>query len=711
MILIFSPGWAPFSPFLALPQLKGFLNNEGYDAEIVDENINFFDTILSSDYLKKNISEIKNRWEELNNLDKRDNEEQEEFIRLTKIILIENDIEKVDLIKNNYREGKDFSQEELDIIFGSASLIIEEKYKNFSVSSTGITNIKYNQDLISCIEDYTEDDENNLYYDYFLKDSKVLEKIQSHKDIGISVTGVTQLYSALTLAKLIRNKYGLSKRIFFGGNFITRIAMYYPNKLKLFFKFIDFISVGDGEYTLKSLFENNDLNKIPNAVFINDFGEIVFTEKKYFDLKKLVVPNFDGFELNKYFSSKLVLPVFASRSCYSNCSFCTIAKATSGPYRTYPIEEILEMISKLQIKYNCDFFTFVDETFNAKRLLEFSKKVIDRGLNFYWYTETRFDYYLTLEETNILYSAGCRKMQFGVESYNENILELMNKNITFSNIKSTIKNFIDVGIGVHLFFMIGFPGETKEEAKNSFRFMNEMVEYGNLKSQSILVTIGFGTFGLEIGSPVQNSPEKFKIKITTDFTQEDFIGLGLKYKVLGEFLSPEDADQIVKIKKEFGLSSFLSFDRRLFSENQNFLEISLPINPNKFISDSSNKIIKINNGLIEKDDCKYLLSNLLRQSFYLTDDIKLLEILDNNNYILIQDLIKNKKFKLNPFVEYEENNDKILLKNSLNGESFEVDIDTINEIFKFNIPQYINQKDYLDNLDFYNFILINNIIY
>ncbi len=376
MILIFPPGWAPFSPFLALPQLKGFLNDHGYDAEIVDENINFFDTILSSEYLEKNIIQFKQRWEELNNMKKRNKEEQEEFIRLTKIILIEDDCGKIDLIKNNYRNGNDFSEEELDIVFGVASSIVEEKYKNFRVSATGITNIKYSQDFISSLENYVKDQENNLYHDYFLNDSTILEKIESHSDIGISVTGATQLYSALTLVKLIREKYGMSKRIFFGGNFITRIAMYYPKKLKFFFKLIDFISVGDGEFTLISLLENKELHDIPNIVFCNELGEVEFTKTKYFDLKKLVIPNFDGFELKKYFSSKLVLPIFSSRSCYSNCSFCTIAKATSGPYRTYSIEKTLDMISVLQNKYNCNFFTFVDETFNAKRLLEFSKKLL-----------------------------------------------------------------------------------------------------------------------------------------------------------------------------------------------------------------------------------------------------------------------------------------------------------------------------------------------
>lgn len=314
-----------------------------------------------------------------------------------------------------------------------------------------------------------------------------------------------------------------------------------------------------------------------------------------------------------------------------------------------------------------------------------------------------------------MYRAGCRKIQFGVESYNENVLELMNKNINFNDIKNTLINFIDSGIGVHLFFMIGFPGETKENSENTFRFMKKIVKYGNTNSESMLVTIGFGTFGLEIGSPIQNNPGKFKIKILTDFNQDDFIGLGLKYKILDDFLSPEEADKIVKTKKEFGLSSFFSFDKRLFSEIQNFLQISLSINSNSSILNTSNKIIKINHGLLEKDDCKYLLVNLFKQRFYLINDDKLLNILCNqtSNDIFPQKSLKYKKFKLNPFIVCEKEDDRLLLKNKFNGETFEVGNETIKEIFKFKHPRYIDDEDFLDNdnLNFYNFILTNNIIY
>lgn len=708
MLLIFPPGWAPFSPFLALPQLKGFLNSNNLDAEIIDENINFFDTIISSDYLQKKIVDSRIRWEELNCLSKRSKEEQEDFTILTKILVIENEIEKIDLIKNRYRNGESFSQTEIDDIFGIATSIVETQYQNYRITSTGIMNKKYKNNSISALRSYLEDSKNNLYLDFFTQNSNILEKAKDYSNIGISITGESQLQSALILTKLLRERYGKNKKIFLGGNFITRIANYYPEKLDFFLEHVDFISIGDGEYTLKSLLENEHINKIPNIVFKNERNEIEFTDVKYFDLKKLVIPNFDGFNLKKYFSSKLVLPIFTSRSCYSKCSFCTIAKGTTGPYRAYLIEEILELVKQLQKKYYCDFFCFVDETFNIERMIKFSNEIIKNELKFYWFTETRFDRLFTEKETKMLYEAGCRKMQFGIESYNQSILNSMNKNIDIDIIMPSIINFIKNGIGVHLFFMVGFPGETLENIENTFQFIEKI----STNADPMLVTQGFGTFGLEIGSPIQKNPTKFKLNILTDYKQDDFIGLGLSYEVLENTITPEEAILIVSNRKKNNEDKFLFFDKSLFSEIQNFLELSLSINSKNSRLIKSQKILELKNGFINKSDCKFILMNLSTQKIKLFDNPKMVPMLSdkNSDIILEEDELKFKKFKINPFITWDELEGDMILRNNLNSEKFKINFETFAEILKFRKSRKLNMKN-KDYLNLNRIILKNNIIY
>ncbi len=53
-LLVFAPGWHPNGPYLALPILKSFLKNEkGISADIRDLNIEYFDHILSKNYINQ----------------------------------------------------------------------------------------------------------------------------------------------------------------------------------------------------------------------------------------------------------------------------------------------------------------------------------------------------------------------------------------------------------------------------------------------------------------------------------------------------------------------------------------------------------------------------------------------------------------------------------------------------------------------------------
>ena len=706
MILIFPPGWAPFSPFLALPQLKGFLNSEGLDVEIKDENINFFDNFISSKFYKEQIPLIERKWNELDNKEIKNKKDIQKTIKFLKILSLRKEYKKIDIIKEKYRNGEAFKAKDLNGIFEITSSILEEIYENFKITLTGITNSKYSSDSIESLKKFLEDNDENMYYDYFLKYSNILEKIEEEFYVGISITGVSQIYSAFTLAKLIRLKFGKNKKIFFGGNFISRISRYYKEKIHFIFELVDFISIGDGEITLKALLENKKYHEIPNILYLED-GQIKKTKEKYFFLNREVVPNFDGFPLGKYFSSRLVLPIFSSRSCYSNCAFCTISKATLGPYRVYSVEQVIKILIELKEKYGCEYFSFVDETFYGKRLIEFARELIKNKIEIFWYAETRFDYEFSKEDVKILNTAGCRKMQFGVESYNERILKLMNKNIIFSFIEETIKKFIDNDIGVHLFFMIGFPGE-KEESKRTFIFMNEMLRYGNKKSKFYPVTAGSGSFGLEIGSDVQKNFNKYGIRILTNYNDDDFIGLSLNYETVGEFLTQERAPKIVELKKITKNNNLFFMNKIFFSEIQNFLEIALKIETNLDIMKIGEEVIALKNGLLKKGDCQYIVINFPMNNIKLIRNRMLLPYYKNKINYSIELFIK--KLVMNPYIKIIDNKGEkniIYLKNILNGEKFETSNEGLKELLKFKTKKEKLEKE---NIDFYKFLFENNII-
>ena len=59
--LIFPPQWFPSQPYLAIPTLKGYLEQQGYEVDQYDFNIESYDILLSQEYLEYCIDKIRFR--------------------------------------------------------------------------------------------------------------------------------------------------------------------------------------------------------------------------------------------------------------------------------------------------------------------------------------------------------------------------------------------------------------------------------------------------------------------------------------------------------------------------------------------------------------------------------------------------------------------------------------------------------------------------
>ena len=65
MLLIFPPQWTPVSPHFALASLIGQLRNKGYQASCLDLNVEFYNKILTTEYLRFINDKIKKDYLEL----------------------------------------------------------------------------------------------------------------------------------------------------------------------------------------------------------------------------------------------------------------------------------------------------------------------------------------------------------------------------------------------------------------------------------------------------------------------------------------------------------------------------------------------------------------------------------------------------------------------------------------------------------------------
>ena len=90
---------------------------------------------------------------------------------------------------------------------------------------------------------------------------------------------------------------------------------------------IDFISIGEGEYSLVELINTieseGDLNKIDGIAFRTVNNEIIINVPSHINnLDNLEMPLYSLFDMKKYLSPHKLMSLFTSRGCPFNCNYC-----------------------------------------------------------------------------------------------------------------------------------------------------------------------------------------------------------------------------------------------------------------------------------------------------------------------------------------------------------------------------------------------------
>jgi len=264
----------------------------------------------------------------------------------------------------------------------------------------------------------------------------------------------------------------------------------YPNET-LRFPFVDFIVSGDGEITftelVKALFSDGaqssgDFGHIKSLGWTAADGKPILNSRRPItsrtEYDNFPMPAHDLLDIDKYSvvlaDEARVASIQTSRGCPGKCTFCDI-RMTQYRYRSADnvIKEI-RFLENLGVK---EFFV-VDDTFtiNKSRTLEFCERLIKEGLNIKYKISSRVDS-VDPEMLDLLAKSGCYRIHFGVESGNQRILDLMEKEVTPDQITDTFRMTKDAGIEPYAYMMIGMPTETMEEIEESINFINHLDPY------------------------------------------------------------------------------------------------------------------------------------------------------------------------------------------------------------------------------------------
>ena len=159
-----------------------------------------------------------------------------------------------------------------------------------------------------------------------------------------------------------------------------------------------------------------------------------------------------------------------ARSCAFKCEFCEYP-VNQGPLTLMPLETVEAELSALAALGTVRSIIFTDDTFNVplrrfKDLLRILAK-----FEFDWYSFFR-PQYADAETAQLMRASGCRAVFAGLESVDETVLRNMNKRASADVYQRGLAHLRAEGIGVHANFIVGFPGETEESARQIIRFLD-----------------------------------------------------------------------------------------------------------------------------------------------------------------------------------------------------------------------------------------------
>jgi anaerobic magnesium-protoporphyrin IX monomethyl ester cyclase len=292
--------------------------------------------------------------------------------------------------------------------------------------------------------------------------------------VGLSASTLTYK-TALKLAEIAKEELP-ECLVFIGGPHVT----FWDDKALEECQALDVIVRKEGEYTLLELVQKveagESFDDVLGITYRKD-GKIVRTPDRPYieDLDSLPFPARHLWPIERLRKMEDMFYLIASRGCIFWCEFCATVRMHGRKFRMRSPKNIMDELEFLYKTYGVTNFTFCDDAFTVEpaRIEELCRLIMERNLKIKWNCGTRVDM-LTRELLVKMREAGCISVWSGVESGTQKVLDAMHKGITIEQTMRVYQWLRELGLKPAPNVILGFPGETKESAWETIKFVEKI---------------------------------------------------------------------------------------------------------------------------------------------------------------------------------------------------------------------------------------------
>lgn len=322
-----------------------------------------------------------------------------------------------------------------------------------------------------------------------LKEKDILQKIKILNPKVVGLSAITSVFHrAASLAERIKKQFP-HILILIGGHHASILPVEVLRETPSF----DLLVYGEGEITSWELLQRFKEYNFDRENFLRDFkllnnlagiafrksGQVLMTTPRepIENLDVLPYPAWDLLPMDRYiplpnqYLNKPIVHMVAIRGCPYHCSFCSNNSVFGKKIRAISPEKLVEIIKYAKANFGAREISFWDDsmTVNKGWMFEFCRLMVEEDIDVTWTCYSRVD---TVNKEILFWmkKAGCWNIFYGYETGNQELLDIIGKNITLEQIRQVNRWTKDAGIEVRASFMIALPRETPQMAEKTIDF-------------------------------------------------------------------------------------------------------------------------------------------------------------------------------------------------------------------------------------------------
>ena len=337
---------------------------------------------------------------------------------------------------------------------------------------------------------------------------QIKQEIERRKPdiVGIAGPFTCQIGNALKISNLAKQ---VNQNILtvVGGPHVTLV----PKEFLEEATDVDIAVVGEGEYAMLEIVEvflgKRHFSQVLGIAYRQN-GEVTVNPTRPFmqQLDDLPYPAYDLVEMERYLSPKKIgyrsfqdraISMITSRGCPFNCCFCAVHLHMGQKFRAHSAQYVLDHIQYVVKKFKVKNIFFEDDnlTLDIKRFEAICDGIVERKIKIGWETPNgvRADC-LNRDLLKKMKQSGANSIFVGVESGDQQILDnVICKSLDLNRVVQFAKDAKQIGLKTGAFYIIGFPGETKENMQRTVDFALRLKRDYDVGMHLFMATPSYGT--------------------------------------------------------------------------------------------------------------------------------------------------------------------------------------------------------------------------